>query len=82
LSERATKSSIKDGKNRVSRTFHLSASLSLNPKKKKKTNCLCWPPSAIFLISASQVARATGMSYWQPAYQKLLTSEKEQVSRT
>jgi hypothetical protein len=30
-----------------------------------RTICLGWPQSMIFLISASQVARITGMSHWR-----------------
>jgi hypothetical protein len=31
------------------------------------TICLNWPQTAILLISASQVARITGVRHWHPA---------------
>jgi hypothetical protein len=48
--------------------------------------CPGWPQTKILLISASQVARMTGMSYWCPAElhilkEKLLASaEKDEDS--
>jgi hypothetical protein len=35
-----------------------------------KLFCLCWPGATILPISASQVARITGVSHWHPALKR------------
>jgi hypothetical protein len=40
------------------------------------TICLGWPQTAVLLISASWVARITGMSHWHPEWPFLLSVKK------
>jgi hypothetical protein len=42
--------------------------------KVSQTICLGWPPTFILLISASSVARITGMSHWHLAGFSFFTS--------
>jgi hypothetical protein len=37
-------------------------------KGSHRTVCLAWLPTEMLLISASWVARITGVSYWHPAF--------------